>query len=181
MSSKIDLVRDNIFLSTVKFATPLFFANILQALYSIVDMVVVGYTVGDGGIAAISNASTIVFVVTALCIGLTMGTTVLIAHYEGAKNKQGQRDAISATGVLLLVIVGIVTVGGLLSSSVIIELMDVPAASMMDAENYLFVIFLGTFFLFGYNATHAVLRGFGDSVHPLIFVGIATVIKEVGV
>jgi Na+-driven multidrug efflux pump len=61
---------------------PLFFANLLQSLYNIVDMLVVGRIVGSAGVAAISNASTLVFIVNAVCTGVTLGGTVLIAQYK---------------------------------------------------------------------------------------------------
>ena len=64
----------------IRFAFPLFGANLLQSLYSIIDMLVVGRIVGKNGLAAISNASMIGFIINSICIGVTMGGTVLAAQ-----------------------------------------------------------------------------------------------------
>jgi len=56
--------------SLAAFALPLFPANLLQAFYNVVDMLVVGKIVGKTGLAAISNASMLCFIMNALPIGL---------------------------------------------------------------------------------------------------------------
>jgi len=161
----------------IKFAIPLFFANLLQSLYNIVDMLVVGRIVGSIGVAAISNASTLVFIVNAICTGVTLGGTVLIAQYKGANDRKSQKETVgtiySVTAIVALLITGI----GLSIYKPLLDLMGVPPEALQDAYDYMLIIFLGTFFVFGYNATCSILRGFGDSMRPLIFVGIATVIN----
>lgn len=78
----------------IRFAVPLLGANLLQSLYSIVDMLVVGRVVGKTGLAAISNASMISFIINSVCVGVTMGGTVLAAQYKGAGDEQGQKETI---------------------------------------------------------------------------------------
>lgn len=73
----------------IRFAFPLFLANLLQALYNVVDMLVVGKIVGKTGLAAISNASMLCFIINSLCIGLTMGGSVLVAPVQGRKRPNG--------------------------------------------------------------------------------------------
>ena len=87
----------------IQFAFPLFLANLLQALYNVVDMLVVGKIVGEIGLAAISNASMLCFIINSLCIGLTIGGSVLVAQYKGAGNQKGQRDTIGMLFLLSLV------------------------------------------------------------------------------
>ena len=79
----------------IRFAFPLFLANLLQALYNVVDMLVVGKIVGKTGLAAISNASMLCFIINSLCIGLTMGGSVLVAQCKGANDQTGQRECCS--------------------------------------------------------------------------------------
>jgi len=161
----------------IKFAIPLFFANLLQSLYNIIDMLVVGRIVGSTGVASISNASTLVFIINAICTGVTMGGTVLIAQYKGADDRKSQQEAVGTIYSVTAIVALLITVIGLLVYKPLLDLMNVPPEALQDAYDYMFVIFLGTFFVFGYNATCSILRGFGDSVRPLIFVGIATVIN----
>ena len=76
----------------IRFAFPLFLANLLQALYNVVDMLVVGKFVGEIGLAAISNASMLCFIINSLCIGLTVGGSVLVAQYKGAGKGEPPHD-----------------------------------------------------------------------------------------
>ena len=68
-----DLTVGSVPQKLIRFALPLFGANLLQSFYSIVDMLVVGRVVGKSGLAAISNASMISFIINSICIGVTMG------------------------------------------------------------------------------------------------------------
>lgn len=81
------------------FAFPLLLANILQSFYNVVDMLVVGQIVGDTGLAAISNASKLCYIINSICIGITMGGAVLIAQYKGANDKKGQAETFQTLAV----------------------------------------------------------------------------------
>ena len=74
-----DLTVGSVPQKLIRFAIPLLGANLLQSLYSIADMLVVGRVVGKAGLAAISNASMLSFIINSICIGVTMGGTVLAA------------------------------------------------------------------------------------------------------
>ena len=89
-----DLTVGSVPKKLIRFAVPLLGANILQSLYSMVDMLVVGRVVGKTGLAAVSNASMISFIINSVCIGVTMGGTVLAAQYKGANDEQGQKETI---------------------------------------------------------------------------------------
>ena len=92
MRKEQDLTTGNVSKKLIKFAVPLLLANLLQSFYSIMDMLVVGRFVGETGLAAISNASMISFIINSICIGVTMGGTVLVAQYKGADDEEGQRE-----------------------------------------------------------------------------------------
>lgn len=109
-----DLTSGNVPGKLLRFALPLFGANLLQSLYSIADMVVVGRFVGKTGLAAISNASMIGFIINSICIGLTMGGTVLAAQYKGAGDEQGQRETVGTLFSVSFIAAILVTAAGLL-------------------------------------------------------------------
>lgn len=174
-----DLTTGSITKQLIYFAIPLFFANLLQSLYNIADMLIVGRIVGSVGVAAISNASSIVFIINAICMGITMGGTVLIAQYRGAKEQDKQKQTIGTIYSLTAAIaIGITLVGIFLYKDILVW-MNVPKEAYQEACNYMLVIFNGTIFVFGYNATCSILRGFGDSKSPLYFVMIAAIINVV--
>lgn len=94
MNDKQDLTTGTISKKLIAYALPLLAANLLQSFYSLMDMLVVGRIVGETGLAAISNASMLSFIINSVCIGITMGGTVLAAQYKGAKDEHGQIEII---------------------------------------------------------------------------------------
>lgn len=174
-----DLTVGSVPKKLIRFALPLLGANLLQSFYSIVDMLVVGRFVGKTGLAAISNASMISFIINSICIGVTMGGTVLVSQYNGAHDEQGQKETVGTLFSLSFIASIIVTIAGLLSYPPLFSVLRVPTESMQDACDYMQIICLGTIFVFGYNAVCSLMKGFGDSKSPLYFVAVATVVNIV--
>ena len=87
-----DLTVGSVPKQLLSFAAPLFLANLLQSLYSIVDMAVVGRFVGSAGLAAVSSAAMLSFIIQSVCTGVTTGGAVLIAQYKGARGKRPARS-----------------------------------------------------------------------------------------
>lgn len=179
MKDMQDLTTGSVSQKLLGFALPLLLANLLQSFYSIVDLLVVGQIVGNVGLAAISNASMLSFLINAVCTGVTIGGTVLAAQYKGAQDEQGQRETSTALGVLTLLSAIIVTALGLWGYRPLFALLEVPAAALPDACGYMRIVCWGTIFVFGYNAVCAILKGLGDAKQPLYFV-LAAAIVNVG-
>lgn len=177
MTQDQNLLNGSVPPKLIQFAFPLFLANLLQALYNVVDMLVVGKIMGEIGLAAISNASMLCFIINSLCIGLTMGGGVLVAQYKGAGNQKGQRDTIGMLFLLSLAASVVVTMLGLAVYEPLFRALDVPAEAYPDACGYMEIICWGTVFVFGYNTVCSTLKGLGDSKTPLFFVGAATILN----
>lgn len=175
MIEKQNLTTGSVPKKLIAFALPLLPANLLQSFYSIVDMLVVGRVVGETGLAAISNASMISFIINAICIGVTMGGTVLIAQFKGANDTKGQSETVGTLLSLALIVSIVVTAIGWMIYQPLFNLLSVPSDAMQDACDYMKIICCGTVFVFGYNAVCSIMKGFGDSKTPLYFVGIATI------
>ena len=174
-----NLLTGNVTKGLVAFGMPVFFANLLQQFYGIVDMIAVGQFVGSAGLAAISNASMISFILTALCPGVAMGGTVLVAQYKGAGDAAALRESVGTLFSLTMICSIALTICGYLLYRPVFELMRVPGEAMQYACDYMHIICGGIIFVFGYNAVCAVLRGLGDSKNPLYFVMIATCVNVV--
>lgn len=161
------------------FSAPLVAANLLQYVYQFVDMGVVGNVVGETGLVAVSNASTIVFIISAIAIGLMSGCTVAVGNRAGALDEQGQRHAfVAGLGVALLG-AATITLAGTAFARPIFSLMDVPDISLAQTIAYLEVVSLGAVGLFLLNAACAFLRAQGDSVGPLAIVAFSAVANVV--
>lgn len=174
---ELDLTEGNVLRTLIRFSIPILLTNILQVFYSMVDMLVVGHFVGDIGLAAISNASMLVFLITSISIGFSMGGSVLVARCKGAGDTEGQKLSVSLLFVSMFLLALVITVAGLAGHGHLFLLMNVPAEAMSDANAYMRVISVGIVFVFGYNAVSAVLRGLGDSMSPLYFAFVATVLN----
>lgn len=179
MNTEIDLTTGSISKKLLVFSVPLLIANLLQSLYSIADMLVVGRIVGENGLAAISNASMITFILTSVCIGITMGGTVLVAQYKGAGSGQGQIETVGTLFTFSFFAALVITVLSLYLYEPVFSMLKVPDNAMNDACEYMKIICFGTVFVFGYNAVCSILKGFGDSRNPLYFVGIATILNVI--
>ncbi|MBN1519938.1 MAG: MATE family efflux transporter [Spirochaetales bacterium] len=161
----------------VSFALPMLAGNVFQQLYNTVDSIIVGNFVGTQALAAVGTAFPVIFLMVSLVMGLTMGSTVVIAQYFGAKDKDKVRAAVD-TGYITLFWTGLaMSVIGVLATDTILRLLKVPADVFPGASSYLRAIFAGLLALFGYNAISAILRGLGDSKTPLYLLIVASLIN----
>lgn len=172
-----DLTQGNVNKQLLNFAMPFLFAQLLQAFYSLTDMLIVGRFMGDYGIAAVNNSSTMTVFITALVSGFALSGTVLVAQFIGAKDEENAKTTIGTLFSMFFYISVFITVIGLISTRFLLNMLNTPAEAYEEAKNYLQICFLGTIFICGYNAVSAVLRGLGDSKRPLYFVIFATVIN----
>ena len=174
-----DLTRGPIPRQLIVFSLPLMCANILQLVYGTVDMLVVSRLVGSTGLAAVSNGNRFGYLISSLCIGFSVGGTVIAARYFATGDTRAQKETVGTLFCLSIMLAGLVTVLSLAVYRPLLSMMDVPAEAMPDAVAYTRIICAGTVFVFGYNTICSVLRGFGNSRSPLYFVAIATVINIV--
>ncbi len=152
MTQEQNLLSGSVPRKLIAFALPLLLANILQSFYNVVDILVVGQFVGETGLAAISNASKLCYIINSICIGMTMGGAVLIAQYKGANNKKGQAETFQMLSMLSLATSILLTVISLAGYQPLFRALNVPADAFQDACNYMKIICYGTVFVFGYNA-----------------------------
>lgn len=159
------------------FALPMLLGNILQQLYNIVDSVIVGNYIGKEALAAVGASFPVLFVLISLVIGISMGSTIIIAQYFGAKDYVNVKKAIDSLLVFLLFSSLFLTAVGLIFSEAIFRLLQLPENIIPDAVAYFNILLYGFVLMFGYNAISSILRGLGDSRTPLYFLLISTVLN----
>lgn len=174
-----DLTSGSVTKNLIKFATPFLLSNILQALYSVVDMIVVGQFGGKAGITGVSIGGQVNILITGAANGLAISGTVLVAQYIGAKKKDEEKKTIGTMATMYLFLSVVITVVMLLVGKQMLILLKTPDSAFSETLSYLNICMTGTVFMFGYNAVCAVLRGMGDSKRPLWFVVIATIVNIV--
>ena len=171
------MTEGRVFRQLITFAVPFMLANILQIVYNLVDMAIVGQFVGSDGLSAVSNGTDIMHLELLFCMGFANAGQVIISQCVGAKNADGIRRIVGTLFTVLTIFAVIVTAVGLIFTDPLLEVLNVPEEALAGARDYVIVCFCGTIFSYGYNLVSAILRGMGDSKHPLWFVAIAAVVN----
>ena len=174
-----DFTHGSIPRQLVSFATPLFLSNLLQIVYNMVDMMVVGSVLGKAGTSAVSVGGDVSNLLTFIAMGFASAGQVIIARLIGG----GERKKLSrfvGTMVGFLVLSALIMSGlGLLLQDTMLTLMKTPDEAYEGAVAYSTICMAGLIFIYGYNTTSAILRGMGDSKRPFIFISIAAVLNLV--
>ena len=160
-----DLTQGSVSGKLLRYAAPLVASSLLQAVYSITDIIIAGHFIGDAGISAINTASVIMNMLTQLAIGLTVGGNILVGRYFGSGVEEARKQAAGNTLTVGLAAGVLLTVLLLLLGRPFLVLLRSPA--LEESAAYLGICGGGLLFIFGYNALSAVLRGVGNSRVPL--------------
>ncbi|WP_373599363.1 MATE family efflux transporter [Paraclostridium bifermentans] len=159
------------------FALPMLIGSLFQQLYNTADSIIVGRFIGKNAMAAVSGANPIMFLLTSFLMGITLGFSILISQYYGAKNMEKVKNAIDTTYIFIFIASFFITIIGVFFSDNILQIMNTPTEIFNLSKGYLVIIFAGTLFSTGYNSVCAILRGLGDSTNPLYFLIIATILN----
>ena len=163
----------------VIFTLPMLIGNIAQQLYSTVDSIVVGKYVGDNALAAVGSAAPILNLLLVLFMGISMGASIMVAQYFGAKQREELSYTIGNCISLTAIATGIIMVVAVLVVRPMLELLSTPASIIDWCESYLLIMFLGSLGSAYYNILSGVLRGLGDAFSALVYLLVATVLNIV--
>lgn len=175
----VDLTKGNITKSLIKFTIPLILGNLLQQLYNITDTIIVGKFIGSNALASVGSAYTLMTFLTSIILGLCMGCGVVFSIKFGEKNEADLKQSMYVSFILISVVTVIITLVSYVFTDEIMVLLKVPNDIVDLLKEYLLVIFSGIVFIFIYNYFACLLRAVGNSVVPLIFLGISTVVNIV--
>lgn len=157
------------------FSIPIFWGNVFQLLYSLVDTKIVGSTLGTEALAAVGSVSTLHTLMTGFLNGLTLGFSLITAMCFGAKNrKRLKKTFASAISLGVLTTLALVLMLMIFLHPVL-NLLHVPQAQFEMAYAYISVLIVGLFATLFYNLCANTLRAIGDALTPLIFLIVATV------
>ena len=143
-----DLSEGSVIKQLIRFSLPFLLSNIIQSLYNIADMIIVGQFSGTASMSGVNIGGQVTFLLTNLVVGLSVGATVMIGHYKGSGARKEMQETIKTLFTSLLVLAVILTVGMFLLRDPILRLMQTPAASFAEAKNYLLITSLGHCFYF---------------------------------
>ncbi len=172
-----DLTEGKEYKLILLFALPMLLGNIFQQLYNIVDSIIVGRYIGKQALAAVGASFPIIFLLISLIVGFSIGGTILISQYFGAKQYDKVRKAVDTLNIVLFSAAFVIGGIGIYFTREIFQLISLPNDVIEDAVKYLKVYLTGLPFAFGFYGVSAILRGVGDSKTPLVFLIISTVIN----
>lgn len=174
-----DMTTGNVTKLLLSFAFPLFVSNALQAVYNIVDMIVVGQYIGGAGMSAVSIGGDILHLLTFVAMGFSSAGQVLIARDVGSGRMEQVQKTIGTMFTFLLSVSLVISFGCYFIRENILQWLNTPAESYAYTLDYTVTCIVGLFFIYGYNIVSAILRGMGDSRRPFMFIAIAAVINMV--
>jgi len=172
-----DLTGGNVTQLLLSFAFPLFVSNALQAVYNIVDMIVVGQFIGGAGMSAVSIGGDVLHLLTFVAMGFSSAGQVLVARDVGAQRMDNVRHTIGTMFTFLLGIALVISMGCYLIRDLMLGWLNTPAESYAFTMDYTVTCLVGLVFIYGYNIVSAILRGMGDSRRPFMFIAIAAVLN----
>ena len=184
-----DLTTGSVPKTLLRFAAPLFLSGLLQMIYNVVDMIVVGQMVGTKGLSAVSIGGEIMMLITFIAMGFSNAGQILISRYVGEKRHDRIGEMVATLFTLLLSIAVVIMVLFLFTYRDIMRWLNTPQnnffAFLKDpgpdvwtyTGDYVIICVLGTVFIYGYNLVSAILRGMGDSKHPFMFIAIASILN----
>jgi len=183
MARQTELIRDltggSVPKTLLRFAMPLFLSGLLQMVYNMVDMVVVGRFVGTAGLSAVSIGGEVLQLLTFVAMGFSNAGQILLSRYVGEERRDLIGAMVGTLFTLLMSLAVIIMAVFLFTYQGILTWLNTPAEIREYTRQYSVTCIWGIVFIYGYNLVSAILRGMGDSKHPFQFIAIASVLNVI--
>lgn len=174
-----NLTKGPITVNLLLFALPLMFGNLLQQLYNVIDTWVVGRYLGADALAAVGSSYTLMTFLTSILLGLCMGSGAAISILYGSGEKKKMRQSIFMAFCLIGAIALVINLLVYIGMDGILWILRVPMSIRDLMKDYLWVIFFGIIATFLYNYFANLLRAIGNSMVPLLFLAVSSVLNIV--
>lgn len=168
-----NLTTGSVFKNIVVFSLPYFLSYLLQTLYGMADLYIIGQFESVSSTTAVSIGSQVMHMLTVMIVGLAMGATVSIGQAIGGGDKKKAAYGIGNTVTLFMAVSVMLTVILVVLVKPITAVMSTPADAVPGTVNYLTICFIGIPFITAYNVISAIFRGMGDSKSPMYFIAVA--------
>ena len=174
---QINMLDGSIFSAMVRFAIPVFFSSIFQQLYNTMDTVIVGHTLGETALAAIGSAAPVYDLLMGFALGMGNGLSIVTARSYGSKDENTLKKSVAGSlviGLVLTIVLTLITRVGLLP---FLKLLKTPEEILEESYRYSSCITLFMGVTFAYNLGAGILRAVGNSLMPLVFLIVSSVLN----
>lgn len=178
-STTLNMTEGRLGRQIITFSLPLMFTNLLQMLFSMVDLAVVGRFSSSAAMGSVGSTTTLVFLFTGFLMGLGSGVNVLVATHFGARSEKNVRESVSTSFFVCLTAGLLMLALGLIFARPLLELLNTRDDLIDGAELYLRIYFLGMPAAALYNYGNGVLNAIGDTKTPLIYLSVAGVLNVI--
>ena len=172
-----NMTQGNVTKLIMAFAIPVLLGNVFQQFYTMADTMMVGQILGVNSLAAIGASASLSNLVIGLCTGVSMGVSIMIAQYYGARDEEGMKKATAGCIKLCMISVVVIFVVAILLKKPLLYLLQTPSSILGMADSYLTIIIIGLFVTMAYNMMASMMRSIGDSRTPLYFLIIASILN----
>lgn len=170
-----DLTQGSVWRQLIKYAAPMVASSILQAAYSMADLIIAGRFVGSNGISGVNNASQLMLMLTQIIIGITTGGNIVIGQFFGSRDDENRAKTATTLFSMSMLLGVIFSLIFYIFSPFMLKALGAPAFD--EANAYLKICSLGVLSIFGYNAMSAIIRGVGNSKQPFYFIAVTAVLN----
>ena len=177
VNAEKNLTEGKILKTMLIFALPMILGNLLQQVYNIADTMVVGRFLGAEALAAVGSAYTLMTFLTSVIIGLCMGSGAVFSIAYGAGNQQELKKSIWVSFVFVGIVTIVMNATVFIWTRPILRLLQIPEEVYLLMYQYIRIIFSGILFVFLYNFFACLLRAVGNSVVPLWFLAMSSVLN----
>ena len=172
-----DLSKGPVVKSMLLFAIPMILGDLLQQCYNIADTLIVGRCLGEKALAAVGSSFTLMTFITSIILGLCMGSSALFSIRFGQKDENGLKEDICASFIFIAAVTVLLNMVAYASLGGLRVFLRVPDEVWGEMREYLFVIFMGMPAVFLYNYFASYLRAIGNSVIPLVFLAVSSLLN----
>lgn len=176
---KVDLLKDNILKALLIFALPILIANIFQQLYNTMDTMIVGNFLGDTSLAAISACGAVYELLIGFALGVGNGLSIVTARSYGANDEQLIKKSVAGSIVIGIGLTLVIMLISVIFLYPLLTLLHTPANIIDEAYSYISVVTIFVGVMFAYNLCAGLLRAIGNSVMPLVFLIISSIINVI--
>lgn len=177
--TQVDLLHGPIMKSLVLFMIPIVISNIFQQFYNAVDTAIVGNFLGETSLAAIGSCSAVFEMLVNFSMSLGNGFSIVCGRSFGSGDEDTMKKSVAGAMMIGFVTCIVISLLSIVALKPLLQLIHTPAAVIDESYSYIRVIGLGIIVMFSYNLCSGMLRAIGNSVMPLVFLIISSLLNIV--
>ena len=177
MSTQTNMTRGNPTKLLLSFAIPLMLGTIFQQSFILVDRIIVGHLIGANAFSSVGATGSISMVFTSLCLGIAIGSGIVVSQFYGANDEDGTASAIRNGTMISILSTIIVSILALVVTRPILILLNTPTSLLEDSINYMSISMGGLIVVILYYIPFSILRSLGDAKSPIIFLAVCSILN----